>query len=65
MSDFSRRHYKKIAQSIAAVRERWESDLAIKILQDVQDELGDLFLSDNERFKRERFDLACDPSNLK
>ncbi len=60
----SKKHYQKIA---AILRFAWlmqaNGENAYACMDHVSAELADLFQRDNDRFDRERFELATDPES--
>ena len=58
---FQRRHFAAIAEIIRKARLRPNDDVA-EAIDDIEQDLADLFRADNPRFEAPRFYAACDPT---
>jgi hypothetical protein len=58
---FQRRHFAAIAEIIRQARLRPNDDVA-ETIDDIEQDLADLFRADNPRFEAPRFYAACDPT---
>ena len=59
-SMFQRRHYAAVASILADANLQASSDLfAIGLHHALRDSFADMFKADNDRFSRERFEVAC------
>lgn len=59
---FERRHYRRIAEALAAAKRR-PADSPLEAILDLQEDLADLFAADNDNFQRSTFRRACGDSN--
>lgn len=66
MPTFCKRHYETIATAMQAVHPGSDADCLdyearLEMWGDVRNELAQAFALDNQLFKRDRFERACEP----